>query len=74
MGGIWSEWTDKTTGEIIKSYSIVTTEANELMAEIHNNKKRMPVILEPDQEENWLKGEEINDFRKCDVELKTIVQ
>jgi len=74
LGGIWSEWTDKTTGEIIKSYSIVTTEANELMAEIHNNKKRMPLILEPDQEENWLKGEEINDFIKCDVELKAVVQ
>lgn len=74
LGGIWSEWTDKTTGEIIKSYSIVTTEANELMAEIHNNKKRMPVILEPEQEENWLKGEEINDFRKCDVKLNAVVQ
>ena len=74
LGGIWSEWTDKTTGEIIKSYSIVTTEANELMAEIHNNKKRMPVILEPKEEENWLKGEEINDFRKCDVELKAVLQ
>ena len=44
------------------------------MAEIHNNKKRMPVILEPDQEENWLKGKDINDFIKCDVELKAVAQ
>ncbi len=40
------------------------------MAEIHNNKKRMPVVLNRSQEENWLKGEEIDDFRKCKVELK----
>ena len=44
------------------------------MAEIHNNKKRMPVLLESEQEENWLKGEEINVFRKCDIELKAVVQ
>jgi putative SOS response-associated peptidase YedK len=44
------------------------------MAEIHNKKKRMPVILEPDQEKNWLKGEEINDFKKCDVELNAVGQ
>ena len=74
LGGIWSEWVDKSTGEIIKSYSIVTTEANDFMAEIHNNKKRMPVILKPKQEENWLAGEEINDFKKCNVDLKAVVK
>jgi len=70
FGGIYSEWTDKSTGEILNTYSIVTTEANELMAEIHNNKKRMPVILTPETEKLWLAGNEIIGFAKPEVELK----
>ncbi len=72
FGGIWSAWVDKSTGEIIKTYSIVTTQANELMAEIHNNKKRMPVILNPENEKEWLNGEEIMEFEKCDLELNAL--
>jgi len=34
----------------------------------------VPLILEPEQEENWLKGEEINVFKKCDIELKAVIQ
>lgn len=45
--------------EIRKSYTILTTEANKLMSEIHNTKKRMPVILSPDNEINWLNGQEL---------------
>lgn len=71
FGGIYSEWTDKTTGELMNTYSIVTTEANELMAEIHNNKKRMPVILTPETEKLWLTGNEIMEFAKPEVELRT---
>ena len=55
FGGIWSEWTNKATGEIINTYSIVTTRANNLMSQIHNSKKRMPVILNPENESDWLK-------------------
>lgn len=54
LGGIWSEWTDKTTGEILKSFSILTITANELMSEIHNLKKRMPLILNKTDEEKWI--------------------
>ena len=60
-GGIYSEWVDKTTGEIVNSYSIVTTEANPLIAEIHK-KKRMPIVLKREDESNWLAGQEISDF------------
>ncbi len=61
-GGIYSEWTDRQTGEILNTYSIVTTEANPLVAEIHR-KKRMPIILKQEDESNWLNGEEINKFK-----------
>ncbi len=45
FAGIYSTWKNPENGEQINSYSILTTEANELMSEIHNNKKRMPVVL-----------------------------
>ena len=54
FAGLWSEWLDKNTGEIIKTYTIITTEANELMSKIHNSKKRMPLILNREDEINWL--------------------
>lgn len=69
LAGIWSEWVDKQTGEILKTYTIVTTQANELMAEIHNTKKRMPVILTPNNEEQWLNGAEIADFATPELAL-----
>lgn len=46
MAGIFSQWMDPETGELLETFAIVTTEANALMQEIHNVKKRMPVILE----------------------------
>ena len=72
FAGIWSEWIDINTGELIKTYSIITTEANDLMAEIHNNKKRMPIILNNDNELLWLNGKDYNLFKKPEINLKAI--
>jgi len=72
FAGLYSDWVDKNTGEVRNTYTIVTTEANALMAEIHNNKKRMPVILKPEREKDWLSGEEINDFSKDEIDLLAI--
>jgi putative SOS response-associated peptidase YedK len=54
FGGIYSKWPHPETGELITTFSILTTPANELLSEIHNNKKRMPLIIDPDQRERWL--------------------
>lgn len=54
MGCIYNLWTDKNTGEIKDSFSIVTTDANELMAEIHNINKRMPLILHHKDIADWI--------------------
>lgn len=54
MAGIWQGWTDKSTGEYVESYSIVTTKANELMQQVHNSKMRMPVILPEDLAFEWI--------------------
>ena len=46
IAGIFDEWIETSTGEIFSTFSIVTTDANEMMAEIHNSARRMPVILD----------------------------
>lgn len=66
FAGLWSEWIDKSTGELLKTYTILTTEANGLMSKIHNSKKRMPVIVSKENEKKWLEGDKINSF---DIEL-----
>lgn len=62
FAGLYSHWTDTITGEIHNTYTIITTEANPLMAEIHNIKKRMPVILHPEDEQKWLEIASFNQF------------
>ena len=54
FAGIYSHWTDKETGELFRTFSIITSDANPLMARIHNMKKRMPVILDQSQWQAWL--------------------
>lgn len=54
MAGIYDVWVNPSTGEIHHSFSIITTDANPLMEYIHNTKKRMPVILSPEDEQKWI--------------------
>lgn len=54
MAGLWDTWKDPRTAEMLQTYTIITTKANPLMEQIHNKKKRMPVILPKDQERNWI--------------------
>jgi putative SOS response-associated peptidase YedK len=54
MAGIWQPWTDQATGETMDTFSIVTTKANELMANVHNKKKRMPTILPEELAFEWI--------------------
>ncbi len=58
IAGLWEEWTDKETGVIFQTTTIVTTEGNPLMTKIHNNPKaegsRMPVILPKEKQDEWL--------------------
>jgi putative SOS response-associated peptidase YedK len=54
LAAIYDDWNETTTGEILSTFSIITTEANEVMAHIHNTGKRMPVILSGDAEKKWI--------------------
>jgi putative SOS response-associated peptidase YedK len=54
LAGLFDRWTESRTGEVIDTFTIITTEANQLLAEIHNSKKRMPAVLDADSENLWL--------------------
>jgi putative SOS response-associated peptidase YedK len=60
IAGVWQPWTDKETGETFDTFAIVTTEANELMAQVHNKKKRMPTVLNDDMAKEWMNSN-LND-------------
>ena len=43
FAGLWDEWHDIETGDLVKSCTIIVTAANEFTRKIHD---RMPVVLE----------------------------
>jgi putative SOS response-associated peptidase YedK len=51
LAAIWESWRRPVTGEIIRTFCVITTEANALVARIHN---RMPVIIPPEAYDRWL--------------------
>jgi len=57
IAGLYDTWLNPSNGAREKTFTILTTEANSLMVEIHNSKKRMPLILSPNDEANWLNGQ-----------------
>jgi putative SOS response-associated peptidase YedK len=50
MAGLWESW-QAPDGSLLRTFTIVTGEPNELVAPIHN---RMPAILLPEHEAIWL--------------------
>ena len=54
LAGIWDNWTNPETHLDVKSFSLITTEANSLLEKIHNTQKRMPVILTRENERDWI--------------------
>ena len=54
---LWEGWRDPA-GEVLRTFTIATTAANEDMAQLH---ERMPVILEPAAWPVWM-GEKEGDF------------
>jgi putative SOS response-associated peptidase YedK len=54
IGGLWENWKDPTSGYWMRTFAIITTDANELVAEIHD---RMPLILAPTDYTRWVSDE-----------------
>jgi putative SOS response-associated peptidase YedK len=63
LAGIWDKW-QNSEGSGVGTFSVITTEANSLMAQVHNTKKRMPVILTREDEKRWIK----NKLENQDIE------
>lgn len=51
LAGLWDEWTSKETDDILRTFTIITTDANTSMQALHN---RMPVIVSKEDWETWL--------------------
>jgi len=52
LAGIWDEWTNKETGEVCRSFSIITTTANDLLQRVGHH--RSPVVLKGEEESIWI--------------------
>jgi putative SOS response-associated peptidase YedK len=61
VAGLYAIWHDRTTNIDHYTFTVLTTGANGLMSEIHNSKKRMPVILPKHYEKDWLNPSLTND-------------
>ncbi len=73
VAGIWQKWKDRQHDIERYTVALLTTDANPMMAHIHNQPKfskepRMPVILPQELESTWIKEglskEEITDMVK----------
>ncbi len=51
FAGLWDSWKDKATGDELQTYTILTTDPNELLKPIHS---RMPVIVARKDYERWM--------------------
>lgn len=61
FAGLWEHWVDKSTGEEIDSFTILTTNANGTVLRVHD---RMPVVVEPKDYDRWLDPEvDFNDVK-----------
>jgi putative SOS response-associated peptidase YedK len=61
FAGLWENWKDPSSGEWIRTFTIITTEANDLVRELHD---RMPVVIGPDERDRWLNGPDPQELLK----------
>jgi putative SOS response-associated peptidase YedK len=54
IAGLWENWKDPATGDWIRTFAVITTNANEMVADIHD---RMPAILARGDYDLWLSDE-----------------
>jgi putative SOS response-associated peptidase YedK len=54
LAGLWDRWRSTEKSETKETFKIITTESSKFAAQSHN---RMPLILEPDTLDLWLKGD-----------------
>ncbi|MBU0763203.1 MAG: SOS response-associated peptidase [Bacteroidetes bacterium] len=60
FAGIWDKWLNRETGELLNSFSIITTTANSLLQKLPHH--RSPVILPRSSERIWLRNSPLTDI------------
>jgi len=51
FAGLWDSWRDRKSGRELRTFTIITTTPNELVAPVHD---RMPALLVEEAEDVWL--------------------
>lgn len=51
LAGLWESWRHPESGELVRTFCVITTAANQMINAIHD---RMPVILAPQGYDRWL--------------------
>jgi putative SOS response-associated peptidase YedK len=54
LGCIYADWVNQDTGEVTRTFSIITTPPNKLMEQVHNEGQRMPLIITLEERDRWL--------------------
>ena len=62
FAGLWEGWKDPSTGEWLRTCTIITGDPDELVGQIHT---RMPVILPEEDHPKWLREAEDGDLKCC---------
>lgn len=57
LAGIWDEWSDDKNMEKLRTFSIISVDANPFIKKINNRHKRMPVILPEKDEKKWIQSD-----------------
>jgi putative SOS response-associated peptidase YedK len=65
-----SQWKDPVSGEWTRSFAIITTDANDLVAEIHD---RMPLIIAPG-DHRYREHPALTELRQCTDDLSESLQ
>jgi putative SOS response-associated peptidase YedK len=66
FAGLYEEWLDRESGEILETCTIITTSANAVLKPVHD---RMPVILHSADYDEWL-DEKVKNAEKLQNLLK----
>lgn len=64
LAGVWDEWSNRRNGEKLRTYSMISIDANPFIEKVNNKKKRMPVILPKKDEREWIRPDIEKEYIK----------
>ena len=71
MAGLDAKWTDPATGDAVRTFTIVTTAANDTVAPVHD---RMPVILYARDVDAWIDVPAYGEKSEITSELRALLR